>query len=118
MEIGQVIREARAKAKLSQRALATRLGVAPSAVGQWETDVTKPSLDNRVDLASVLKIPFVELLPEVAGIPELSTSDLQTIALVRQFEKLPPAIREAILMQVSSTLDSLSAGLKPPHEKE
>lgn len=107
MDIATVIREARRKAKLSQRALADKLGVAPSAVGQWETEATKPSIANRVDLAALLAIPFAKLVPEATDVGEISSQDPTTIILVRQFETLPPQYRESILMQVVATADAL-----------
>jgi transcriptional regulator with XRE-family HTH domain len=118
MDIGAIIRSGRKKLGLTQRALAQRLAVAPSAVAQWELDATKPSLDNRVDLAAVLKIPFVELLPEAKEGTEISSRDPETIALVRRFEELPPPVRQAILMQVVATADSLRSLPKGDPEKK
>jgi transcriptional regulator with XRE-family HTH domain len=107
MDLSQIIRTARARAGLTQRALAKKLKVAPSAVGQWETDVTKPSILNRVDLASVLNIKFSDLIPEAADVATVVSEDPQVIILVRKFEGLPPAVREAFLMQVVAMADSL-----------
>lgn len=42
---GTVIREARRRAGLSQRELATRLGTAQSSVGRWESHTTSPSFE-------------------------------------------------------------------------
>jgi transcriptional regulator with XRE-family HTH domain len=109
MDIASVIRDGRREKRLSQRALAERMGVAPSAVAQWETGITNPSLANRVDLAAILSVPFASLLPEAADIGQVSSKDPQTIILVRKFEGLPPRVREAILMQVVATAESLEA---------
>jgi transcriptional regulator with XRE-family HTH domain len=120
MDIATVIRDARRKAKLSQRALADKIGVAPSAVGQWETEATKPSIANRVDLASLLSIPFAQLLPEASGgAGEVSSRNPETIILVRQFEALPPRVRESILMQVVATAEALrqTDAEEPPAKK-
>jgi transcriptional regulator with XRE-family HTH domain len=111
MDIATTIRTARRKAGLSQRALAEKMSVAPSAVAQWETNVTKPTIDNRVDLASILSVPFADLLPEASG-GHVESQDPQTIILVRKFEALPARVREAILMQVVATAESLEAGEK------
>lgn len=117
MDIATVIRDARRKAGLSQRALAAKLHVAPSAVGQWETSATNPSIDNRVDLASILSIPFSDLMPEAAG-GTVASRQPQTVILVRKFEGLPERVREAILMQVVATSDSLEAAPKEPPAKK
>ena len=114
MDLSQIIRAARLRAGLTQRALAKKLRVAQSAVGQWETDVTKPSILNRVDLASVLKIKFSDLIPEAGeGAATVVSEDPQIIILVRKFESLPASFREAILMQVVATADSLEQKAAP-----
>jgi transcriptional regulator with XRE-family HTH domain len=53
------IRAARHGAKLSQATLATRVGVTPSAVAQWEsTDGTRPGIDRLDTIASVTGVVF------------------------------------------------------------
>ncbi len=117
MDIATIIRDARRKAKMSQRELAAKLRVAPSAVGQWETGATNPSINNRVDLAALLSIPFSDLLPEAAG-GSIASQDPQTVILVRKFEGLPERVREAILMQVVATADSIADTPKPRRAKK
>jgi transcriptional regulator with XRE-family HTH domain len=117
MEIATVIREGRRKKRLSQRALATKLGVSAGAVGQWETGATNPSISNRVDLASVLDVRFSDLLPEIDS-TEITSKDPQTIKLVRQFEALPAPIRESILMQVVATVDAIDLSKRPDPAKK
>lgn len=107
MDLATRIRLARKAKKLSQRSLARLMGVSPSAVAQWETSVTAPSIDNRVDLARILSIEFIELLPEAGEIAPVSVTRPQTVILVRHFEELPEPVREALLMQVVATAASL-----------
>jgi transcriptional regulator with XRE-family HTH domain len=53
------IRAARHAAKLSQAALATRVGVTPGAVAQWEsTEGTRPGIDRLDAIASVTGVVF------------------------------------------------------------
>lgn len=56
MEISDLIRSQRKAQKLSQRALAQRLGVSFGLVGQWETGETKPTMERIVDLCAVFGI--------------------------------------------------------------
>src|ERR1700743_1626290 len=109
MDIASVIREGRRKKSMSQRVLAAKLKVSASAVAQWETDATMPSIAHRIDLAEILGLPFSSLLPE-ADVSEITLNNPQTIILVRKFETLPPPIRESILMQVVATADALNPG--------
>jgi len=48
MRGGQLIREARRRAGLTQRELAERLGTTQSVVARWEADVTAPTFDTVV----------------------------------------------------------------------
>ncbi len=50
MRGGALIREARRRAGLSQRELASRLGRAQSVVARWERGTTSPSFDTVVDV--------------------------------------------------------------------
>lgn len=56
MKLGQAIRDQRAALGLSQRALATRLGVSPGAVAQWESGYSRPTVRRLIDLSTVLGI--------------------------------------------------------------
>lgn len=65
MTLGQRIAEARRRAKLSQSALAKRLGsVTRNAVSLWESDKTKPSTAHLLKLPSILEADALWLLGE------------------------------------------------------
>ncbi len=64
--LGARIKAWRVRAGLSQRAVASALGVAPSAVAQWETDITRPSLTNLRGIAALFKTTLDALLTEAA----------------------------------------------------
>ena len=114
MDMATKIRVARRAKGLSQRALGKVIGVSGGAVAQWETSVTLPSLDNRVDLSRQLGIPFIELLPEADKAPAESISDPQTVLLVRTFEALPAKVREVLLMQALMLLETLGTTKPAP----
>jgi len=107
MEVAEQVRTARTRMKMSQRDLAKRLKVAPSAVAQWETGVTLPSIGRRVDLSRLLDIPFGSLIPEANLTGEGPLRDPQIAAIVEQLLKLPLPVREAVLMQVVATAEAL-----------
>ncbi len=48
----------RREKKLSQQALADLIGVSRSALAQWETDMSRPSLDNLRKIADILDVSF------------------------------------------------------------
>lgn len=116
MDIPTIIRVARRKAGLSQRKLADRLKVAPSAVAQWETGKTLPELENRVELAKALQIPFSELMPEALSLTETDQTTRRTQILVQKFQALPEPVQEAILVQISAVEVALSPP-KTPHNR-
>lgn len=48
----------RREKRLSQQALADLIGVSRSALAQWETDMSRPSLDNLRKIAEVMEVSF------------------------------------------------------------
>lgn len=100
------IRHARRLSRLSQAALARRLGVVPSAVAQWEgRRGTSPTAGNLARIAEVTGVSFEWLatgrgasalpiteLPAVA--PESIAQDMIEERLLLSFRKLPQRKRE------------------------
>jgi transcriptional regulator with XRE-family HTH domain len=113
MQIAIKIREARKRSGLSQRELAAKLKISHSAIAQWETDVTLPTIGNRADLSRLLNIPFTEMLPEAGKVGELTITDPLILAIVQQLQRLPPPLQEAFLMQAAATAEALSRGADP-----
>lgn len=97
MELSDVIRGARAKQNLTQRQVAKKLKVAPSAVAQWENGSTMPSIHRRADLAKLLNISFQKLLPEIEVNVAALAAEPEIWQLVQRLMKLTPAVREALL---------------------
>jgi transcriptional regulator with XRE-family HTH domain len=62
----QLIRTARAGAKLSQRALAEQLGVTQQTVAKWEVGENRPTMDNLVRLSEV--VPSFDLFGAVEAL--------------------------------------------------
>lgn len=105
MEMAERIRLARESKGWSQRQLAAKMKRSPSAIAQWETAATAPTIANRADLSRVLGIPFVDLLPEAGVMGELTVSDPLIAAIVLQAGKLPRQVQEAVLMQLAATVE-------------
>jgi transcriptional regulator with XRE-family HTH domain len=93
MTIGARIRVARLGLGLTQRYVAKALGVNPSAVNQWESGTTKPSITKRAELAVLLNLRLDELIPE-APVNEIS----DTIA--RIIRGLPPHKQAALVVAI------------------
>jgi len=64
MRGGDLIREARRRAGLSQAELAERAGTAQSGIARWESNTTSPSLD---DVRRLIRLCGLDL--EVALVP-------------------------------------------------
>jgi transcriptional regulator with XRE-family HTH domain len=105
MDLPDRLRAGRRNKKMSQRALADALGVAPSAVAQWELGQTRPNFDNRVDLSVILDLPFADLLSEDEAPAALVSRDPDEIRLVTLFRRMPAGMRQATLMVVRSAID-------------
>ncbi|GAA4648035.1 helix-turn-helix transcriptional regulator [Kistimonas scapharcae] len=50
--------KSRREKRLSQQALADLIGVSRSALAQWETDMSRPSLDNLRKISETLGVSF------------------------------------------------------------
>ncbi|AMO56272.1 helix-turn-helix transcriptional regulator [Endozoicomonas montiporae] len=58
MNLTTRILRARKEKRLSQQALADLIGVSRSALAQWETEMSSPSLENLRKMAEILEISF------------------------------------------------------------
>lgn len=58
-EFRSALIKARLEAKLTQRAMAERLGVKQSALARWEAGQTMPTLDTLFRVAGALNLDFV-----------------------------------------------------------
>ena len=56
MTFGEKLQKLRARAGMSQDALAERLGVSRQAVSRWERDETMPEVDKVVQLADLFGV--------------------------------------------------------------
>lgn len=68
LSLGARIRERRRAIFITQAELAARCGVTQSAVGQWERDVTIPSLRMRPVLAGALAVYPHQLFDDVEAV--------------------------------------------------
>ena len=107
MSIASEIRAARAQKGWTQRELAKRMKVAPSAVAQWELNGTKPTVGNRVELSKMFGIPFINLLPEISVAKGVSADDQELLATVQQLLELPRPVRQGLLMTAAATAEAL-----------
>lgn len=77
MTLGQRIKAARTKARLSQTFVADALGLTRNAVSLWESDTTSPSMDHLLKLPALLNVEFQELVPA-----QNAAEDIQSVPLV------------------------------------
>jgi len=99
MEIGDRIRRARLAAGMSQRELATAVGVTHGLVGQWESHRKSPGRENLRKIAEITLSDPAELLSGNGRSPSFGVhiSDLRQIALIRRFVRLSPRQQENLL---------------------
>jgi transcriptional regulator with XRE-family HTH domain len=86
---GDLIKEARLRAGLTQAELGTRLGKAQSVIARWERDDVSPSLEvvRNVVLACGLELTFF-----------MSKSDDSNVTIIDQHLRMTPAERFADLI--------------------
>ena len=64
MSIGEIIREKRKEAGLTQKELASKIGVAQNTIAQYETGLRTPRLDQLTEIAKALNFSVVAFLTE------------------------------------------------------
>lgn len=85
MTLSTRIRYARTLAKLTQEALATKLGVRRTAVAQWEQVAgTKPTMNNMIQLAILTDVRF-EWLATGRGATRLGDLHIEPAAVMSEF---------------------------------
>jgi transcriptional regulator with XRE-family HTH domain len=90
---------------MSQRELGRAIGTSASAVAQWETGDTEPSVDNRVRISQALNIPIAELMPSEA-VQSARAVDAQEAVLLERWRQLAPEFREAFLRILQVQIDA------------
>ena len=65
--IGRNIAQARKKAGLTQEQLAERVGLSPQAISKWENGRNLPDLENLMQLAEQLNVPYSQLMGQETG---------------------------------------------------
>jgi transcriptional regulator with XRE-family HTH domain len=95
------LKAARRLAGLSQAALAERTCVSRGAIAQWEMGVTSPSLENLLQVATVLGVSL-DYLALGRGTPESTYSlpvsnDANVVKLAALFENLPRPVRAKVV---------------------
>jgi transcriptional regulator with XRE-family HTH domain len=112
MSLGKLIAARRKEKKLSQRALAKKLGLSHGAVAQWELDETRPD---------ATRFPIVCMLLEIDVVRDLSASDQpqaqfvsepQELALLGAFRIMEQDMRNAMMHLVLGRLGERPAGTK------
>jgi len=83
--VGERIRALRAKDKLSQEALAQKVGTTANTISRWETAVYRPTLDDLERLARCFDVSILEFFP-----PEERAGDAEITALLRAAKQLSP----------------------------
>lgn len=67
MSLGTKLRELRNEKKLSQTQIPVELDVSQTAYGKWESDQTKPGIDNLLKIYEFYEIDIYELLGNKNG---------------------------------------------------
>ncbi len=106
MSVGKTILDARKKMGMTQREFARKLGVAPSAVNQWESDTTLPRINKRAEIAKLLNLRFIDLLPEADALDGDALRGRLTRAIYQQLEQAPERLLEALTILLAGNKET------------
>jgi len=102
LSLGQRIRYYRTKVELSQKALATIIGISPTALSRYETGKLEPNVLTLMNIAKELKIT-VDTLVGLDPRPDLIAQNSEEALLLRLFRQLNDIGRDRVL-EYSSAL--------------
>lgn len=101
MTFGNLIQKARISAGLSQKELATKLGVSASMIGQYENNIRHPKLTTIQKIADALQIDVVNLFPQdIVKLLGISTSDHVFIGTDQNIYSIPLIANHSTLEQI------------------
>lgn len=75
MEIGKKVIELRKKYNFTQEKLAEKVGVSRQTLANWESDITRPDLEQGANLSKIFKISLDELVSNELEIVCFDNSD-------------------------------------------
>jgi transcriptional regulator with XRE-family HTH domain len=101
---GDLIREARRRAGLTQRQLAERAGKAPSVIGRWERGEVKPPLETVVELIRACGLDL--------GFGIYESDDGHDLALIQRELRRTPAERSRHLATAVRRVRSLVSSFR------
>lgn len=115
MQIGDRIRRARQAAGMSQRELATALGVTHGLVGQWESQHKNPGRETLRRLAEVTLTSMDALLSDRAEIGPALVQNPRLLMLMRRFLLMTERQQENLLELIGVAGDIARGSEKRRH---
>lgn len=109
-EFGQRLRKLRDERFLSQRELATGLGIETAQISRYERGIVMPNAETSIELAKFLKVPIgVLLLGQEDGASSGDQPPIQDLSLLERFrdlEKLSRKDREVVIALIDAMITS------------
>jgi transcriptional regulator with XRE-family HTH domain len=128
MTFGRILQQERENKRLSQSELSELSGVTQPTLSSWETDRTKPDINDLKRLSKALQIPaatFFEENPSIKLVQHNKEQNQQNQAIVNQYnydserkiwEELDKSRQETIVAQ-QDTIEALKLALGLQKEK-
>lgn len=104
MSFGKRLLDARKKKGMSQEELAEKLGTKGPAIGRYERDEMKPSIEAAAKMADILEIS----LDYLVGNSDIEL-DKATLKRVLELQKLPEDIREKVYFFIDMSIRDFKA---------
>ena len=94
-KIGQSIKQARKRAKLTQQELAEKIGKTESSIRKYEKGLTQIPIAVVDKIATVLNVPIIQLIPDIIWSEHKNTKEMEKIEVaVNSFDGFLAVLRD------------------------
>lgn len=108
MTTGQLIKDARKNAGLTQAELAKKLGVPYQSISQWERDIRNPKSETLKKIAEALDVTLLDLSPEMQSFFDGFNRAIQTRRFLNATTEEEAEAAEDAVLDILHYFDELS----------
>lgn len=111
MSLGTKLRHMRQQKNLSQMQVAQELDVSQTAYNKWESDHTKPGIDNLLKISEFYSVDIYELLNENSGDNIFNNNTYENASIIGRYSTVNHYFSEKLIEQYEARIKNLEEQL-------